>query len=144
MDIKEAWKRTSEILQEAQSKNMWCEIDSILAAHIREQTTLRAERDALAAKVRELEEENRSLKDYNPFVSAAIGHETKRAEKAEAELAAAKVKADALDRLEEMRANVQFYGDIVQLVQYDPYRCTDKNTTSLIDAIHEADRKDKP
>ena len=105
---------------------------------------LRAERDALAAKVRELEEENRSLKDYNPFVSAAIGHETKRAEKAEAELAAAKVKADALDRLEEMRANVQFYGDIVQLVQYDPYRCTDKNTTSLIDAINEADRKDKP
>ena len=144
MDIKEAWKRTSEILQEAQSKNMWCEIDSILAAHIREQTTLRAERDALAAKVRELEEENRSLKDYNPFVSAAIGHETKRAEKAEAELAAAKFKADALDRLEEMRANVQFYGDIVQLVQYDPYRCTDKNTTSLIDAINEADRKDKP
>ena len=46
--------------------------------------------DTLAAKVRELEEENRSLKDYNPFVSAAIGHETKRAEKAEAELAAVK------------------------------------------------------
>ena len=144
MDIKEAWKRTSEILQEAQSKNMWCEIDSILAAHIREQTTLRAERDALAAKVRELEEDFvRMRNDYN-YLSEQYHEVQCYCEKAEAELAAAKVKADALDRLEEMRANVQFYGDIVQLVQYDPYRCTDKNTTSLIDAINEADRKDKP
>ena len=80
------------------------------------------------------------LADAQAYATSAIAQR----DKAEAELAAAKAKADALDRLEEMRANVQFYGDIVQLVQYDPYRCTDKNTTSLIDAINEADRKDKP
>jgi len=127
MDIKEAWKRTSEILQEAQSKNMWCEIDSILAAHIREQTTLRAERDALAAKVRELEEELDTLQTHS---RAAFN-----------ELASAKVKADALQHqwealigpngevshaiaiIEELRKKAETLDRLEEMLKNDPKNC---------------------
>ena len=51
-------------------------------------------------------------------------------------------KAEALDRLEEMRANVHFCGDIVQLVTI-PYQATSKHTTRLIDAITEAYERSK-